>query len=82
MADNKQYVTQVQENGTVLISEDVITTIVMHAVEEVEGVVCLSAKPGATDFSAHCHGKNMGGIVAAGHHHCLDTHFHSESIPV
>ena len=47
MADNKQYITQVQENGTVLISEDVITTIVMHAVEEVEGVVCLSAKPGA-----------------------------------
>ena len=47
MADNKQYITQVQENGTVLISEDVIATIVMHAVEEVEGVVSLNAKPGA-----------------------------------
>lgn len=47
MAENKQYVTQVQENGTVLISEDVIATIVSHAVDEVEGVVGLNAKPGA-----------------------------------
>ena len=47
MADNKQYITQVQDNGTVLISEDVIATIVIHAVEEVEGVVGLNAKPGA-----------------------------------
>lgn len=47
MAENKQYVTQMQENGSVLISEDVITTIVAHAVEEVEGVVGLNVKPGA-----------------------------------
>ena len=47
MADNKQYVTQVQDSGTVLISEDVIATIVIHAVEEMEGVVGLNAKPGA-----------------------------------
>ena len=47
MAENKQYVTQMQENGAVLISEDVIITIVAHAVEEVEGVVGLNAKPGA-----------------------------------
>ena len=47
MAENKQYITQVQDNGTVLISEDVIMTIVAHAVEEVEGVVGLNVKPGA-----------------------------------
>ena len=47
MAENKQYVTQMQENGSVLISEDVIVTIVAHAVEEVEGVVGLNVKPGA-----------------------------------
>lgn len=47
MAENKLYITQVQENGTVLISEDVIATIVAHAVEEVEGVVGLNVKPGA-----------------------------------
>lgn len=47
MAENKQYVTQMQDNGSVLISEDVITTIVAHAIEEVEGVVGLNAKPGA-----------------------------------
>ena len=47
MAENKQYVTQAQDNGSVLISEDVIATIVAHAVEEVEGIVGLNVKPGA-----------------------------------
>ena len=47
MADNKQYITQIQENGTVMICEDVIAAIVEHAVSEVEGVVGLNVKPGA-----------------------------------
>ena len=47
MADNKQYITQVQENGNIMISEDVIGTIVAHAVNEVNGVVGLSTRPGA-----------------------------------
>ena len=47
MADHKQYITQVQENGTVIISEEVISTIVHHAATEVEGVVGLSAKVNA-----------------------------------
>lgn len=47
MAENKQYITQVQDNGAVMISEDVIATIVAHAVEEVEGIVGLNVKPGA-----------------------------------
>lgn len=47
MAENKQYITQSQDNGAVMISEDVIATIVAHAVEEVEGIVGLNAKPGA-----------------------------------
>lgn len=47
MAENKQYVRQNQENGSVMISEDVIITIISHAVKDVDGVVDLSAKPGA-----------------------------------
>lgn len=43
MAENKQYITQTQENGTVMISEDVISTIVGRAIEEVEGVAGLSS---------------------------------------
>ena len=46
MAENKQYVTLKRENGNVLISEDVIATIVSHAISEVEGVSGLSSKPG------------------------------------
>lgn len=38
MAESKQYITQVQENGNVLISEEVILSIVTHAVAEVEGI--------------------------------------------
>lgn len=59
MADNKQYITQVQENGTVMISEDVVATIVEQAVKEVEGVVGLSTKPGA-DFADMIGKKNWG----------------------
>lgn len=47
MAEYKQYITQIQENGTVMISEDVIATIVSHALSEVEGVDSLAVKPGA-----------------------------------
>ena len=59
MADSKQYITQVQENGSVKISEDVISTIVAHAVEEVEGVVSLNVKPGA-DIADLIGKKNWG----------------------
>ena len=47
MAESKQYIKQMQENGSVQISEDVIASIVAHAVGEVEGVVGLNGKPGA-----------------------------------
>ena len=59
MADNKQYVTQVQDNGTVMISEDVIATIVCNAVAEVEGVAGLTTKPGA-DIADKFGMKNWG----------------------
>ena len=59
MADNKQYINQAQENGSIMISEDVISTIVSHAVSEVEGGVSLSAQPGA-DFVELIGKKNWG----------------------
>lgn len=59
MADNKQYVTQVQDNGTVMISEDVFATIVCNAVSEVEGVAGLTTKPGA-DIADKFGKKNWG----------------------
>ncbi len=47
MADNKQYITQELDKGNVFISENVISTIVFQSVKDVEGVMGLSAKPGA-----------------------------------
>lgn len=47
MADNKQYITQIQENGTIMVSEEVIAVIVTQAIKDVDGVVALNAKPGA-----------------------------------
>ena len=52
MAENKRYITQVQENGNVMISEDVIATIVAHAAQEVEGVEGLHTRKSWS-------GKNM-----------------------
>ena len=39
MAEYKQYITQIQENGNVMISEDVIAAIVEQALTETDGVV-------------------------------------------
>jgi len=59
MAENKQYITKVQDNGSVMISEDVICTIVEHAVKEVEGVAGFCTKPGA-DIADMIGKKNWG----------------------
>ena len=59
MAEYKQYITQIQENGTVMISEDVISTIVTQALTEVEGVASLASKPGA-DIADLIGKKNWG----------------------
>jgi len=59
MADSKQYITQVQENGTVMISEDVVAAIVAQSVKDVEGVVGLIVKPGA-DLADMIGKKNWG----------------------
>ena len=57
MADNKHYITQFQDNGKVMISEDVIADIVAHAISEVKGVVALNMRTGA-DFVEFLGRKN------------------------
>ena len=59
MSENKQYITQVRENGSIMISEDVVATIVAHAINDVEGVVSLSVKPGS-DIAELIGKKNWG----------------------
>ena len=55
MAEYKQYITQIQENGNVMISEDVIATIVEQALTEVDGVV----KGGAEVVGKKSWGKGL-----------------------
>lgn len=54
MTESKQYITNTQENGSVMISEDVIATIVAQGLSEVEGLGSMGSKPGISiaDFSA------------------------------
>lgn len=47
MADNKQYITHVKDEGRILISEDVLATIAIQALADIEGFAGLSNKPGA-----------------------------------
>lgn len=47
MADYKQYIAQIQENGSVMISEDVVSAIVEQAIADVDGVSGVVEKPGA-----------------------------------
>jgi uncharacterized alkaline shock family protein YloU len=49
-ADSKHYSTQVQEYGSLMISQDVIADIVTNAVRDVKGIVALNIRPGA-DFA-------------------------------
>ena len=51
MAENKQYITQTQADGSVSVSEEVIAAIVAHAATEIDGVAGLNAKP-ASDIVA------------------------------
>lgn len=46
MAENKQYITQSQENGSILISEDVIVSIATVAVNETDGISGFYVRPG------------------------------------
>ena len=54
MAEYKQYLSQEQETGSVMISEDVVSTIAEHAISDVEGVVGIVSKPGADIARAQC----------------------------
>lgn len=65
MAESKQYITQIQDNGSLMISEDVIATIVAHAVNEVEGVISLNTKPCA-DIVELIGKKNKGMKITIG----------------
>lgn len=47
MADNKEYITQLQEGGSVMIAQEVIATITAQAIADVEGVNTIGNKPGA-----------------------------------
>ena len=58
MAENKNYVAHPQENGSLLISDDVIAFIANRAIEEIEGFAGLSTRPGAD--IAELIGKNWG----------------------
>lgn len=46
MAESKQYITHVQENGSVMISEDVIAKIVLQSLKDIDGYVSAGVKPG------------------------------------
>ena len=45
MSEKKRYIKQKHSNGKVLISDDVVATIVTTAIKDVDGVAGLSAKP-------------------------------------
>ena len=59
MAENKQYITQAQQNGHVMISEDVISTIAMYALNDIEGFAGFAYKHGS-DIVERIGKKNWG----------------------
>ena len=85
MAEYKQYINQEQENGSVMISEDVISTIVEHAVSDVEGVAGIIDKPGAdiADLISKNWGKGIKILIAQDNSlsiHCSVAIFYGQSV--
>ena len=67
MAEYKQYITQVQENGNVMSSENVVAAIVAHTLAEIDGIGSLGTKPGITvqDFDTKKHwNKSLKVLIA------------------
>ena len=67
MAEYKQYITQTQENGNVMISENVVAAIVANSLAEVDGIGSLGTKPGigVQDFDSKKHwGKSLKVLIA------------------
>lgn len=67
MSEFKQYITQIQENGNVMISENVVAAIVGYSLAEVEGIGSLGTKPGITaqDFDIKKHwNKSLKVLIA------------------
>ena len=60
MAENKQYITQIQEGGNVMVSEDVVATIVEHTLTEVDGVI----KGGSEVIGKKSWGKGLRIVIA------------------
>lgn len=59
MGENKDYLSAIQENGSIHISEEVIASIAALAASEVEGVCGLSANLGS-DIAEMLGKKNLG----------------------
>ncbi|MBQ7523510.1 MAG: Asp23/Gls24 family envelope stress response protein [Oscillospiraceae bacterium] len=59
MAENKEYISQNHEGGSVHISEEVVASVAAIAAMEVDGVCGLSAKIGA-DIAEMLGKKNLG----------------------
>ncbi len=59
MSENKDYLSAIQENGSIHISEEVIASIAALAASEVEGVCGLSANFGS-DIAELLGKKNLG----------------------
>ncbi len=57
MADLKQYITHVNDNGQIFISEDVIATIVLSTLNEIDGFAGLTTKA-SVDFTIPLNPKN------------------------
>lgn len=47
MAENKQYITRAHEHGKIMISEDVVATIALQAMTDIEGFAGLTPKAGS-----------------------------------
>lgn len=64
MAENREYLTQAEENGSVCISEEVIASIVTDAISEIEGVGALSQNVSGKKLVRGVRLEQQDGVIA------------------
>lgn len=74
MPESKPYITLEQENGSVWISEEVVATIVVTALKDVEGVVGLGGKAGADAIVKKALGKELKIVISENNDITVDCH--------
>ena len=76
MAESKQYIVQNQEKGKVMISEDVVAAIVLHAMSEIDGFAGVNTKHDLVERIGKSWGKGIKVVITDENELSIECNIH------